>query len=112
MSPAADKVYAAAENALFSKNLTSGELKTTTSVDGFKAEIITAMHHSEAFNKTLVGNSNGLLVVVNETEGTVLNVIDIVNKATIPPNKEKINDIYEHDGKVYLSVISVFVFSI
>lgn len=103
LSPAADKVYAAAENALFSKNLTSGELKTTTSVDGFKAEIITAMHHSEAFNKTLVGNSNGLLVVVNETEGTVLNVIDIVNKATIPPNKKKINDIYEHDGKVYLS---------
>lgn len=103
LSPSADKVYAAAENALFSKNLSTGELKTTTSIEGFKAEIITAMHHSTAFNKTLVGNNNGLLLVVDEVAGTVLNVIDIVNKPTIPPNKKKINDIYEHEGKVYLS---------
>lgn len=103
LSPATSKIYAAAENAFFSKNLTNNELKTTTSVDGFKAETITALHHSEAFNKTLVGNNNGLLIVVNENDGTVLNVVDIVNKATIAPNKKKINDIYEHDGKVYLS---------
>lgn len=103
LSPVSGKVYAAAENALFSKNLTNNELKTTTSVDDFKAETITALHHSEAFNKTLVGNSNGLLIVVNENDGSVLNVVDIVNKATIAPNKKKINDIYEHNGKVYLS---------
>ncbi|WP_313805485.1 T9SS type A sorting domain-containing protein [Flavobacterium sp.] len=111
LSPRTDKVYAAAENVLFSKNLNSEEIKTTTSVDGFKAATITAMHHSEAFNKTLVGNSNGLLIVINETDGTIINVVDIVNKQTIPQNKKRINDIYEHDGKVYLSCdygISVF----
>ncbi|MGX7667326.1 type IX secretion system anionic LPS delivery protein PorZ [Flavobacterium pedocola] len=103
LSPSAERVFAAADNALFSKHLSTNEIKTTTSIDGFKAEVITAMHHSEAFNKTLVGNNNGLLLVVDENDGSVLNVIDIVNKPSIPPNKKKINDIYEHNGKVYLS---------
>ncbi|MEW5677437.1 two-component regulator propeller domain-containing protein [Flavobacterium enshiense] len=115
LSPSSERFFAAAENALFSKHLITGELKTTTSIEDFKAETITAIHHSEAFNKTLVGNSNGLLLVVNQNDGSVLSVIDIVNKPTIPQNRKKINDIYEYEGKVYLSCdfgISVFDLSI
>lgn len=103
LSQSSSKVYAAAENSLFSKNVVTNELKTINSVNDFKAEIISSIHHSPTFRKVLVGNQNGLLLVVNEDDGSVLNVIDILNKATIPPNKKKINHIYEYEGKAYLS---------
>lgn len=103
VSQSSQKVYAASENALFSKTISTDELKVTNSVNDFKADVITAMHHSEAFGKTLVGNQNGLLLVVDEAAGTVLNVIDIPNKPSIPPNRKKINHIYEYQGKAYLS---------
>jgi len=103
LSPVTTKVVAGAENVLFSKNLATGEIKTTTSIEGLKAATITAIHHSETFNKTLVGNSNGLLLVINEADGSIRNAIDILNKPSIPPNQKKINDIFEHNGKAYLS---------
>ncbi|HSD13840.1 MAG TPA: T9SS type A sorting domain-containing protein [Flavobacterium sp.] len=103
LSQSADQVYAGSENAVFSKNTLTNELKTINSVDGLKADVISAVHYSEAFHKILVGNQNGLLLVINENDGTVLNVIDIINKPSIPPNRKKINHIYEYEGKVYLS---------
>lgn len=103
VSQSSEKVFAGSENALFSKNIVTNELKVINSVNDFKAETISALHHSAAFNKTLAGNENGLLLVVNETESTVLNVNDIVNKPSIPPNRKKINHIYEYNGKAYLS---------
>ncbi|UOK43044.1 MULTISPECIES: T9SS type A sorting domain-containing protein [Flavobacterium] len=103
ISQAVDKVYAAPENTVFSKNTVTNELKTINSIDGLKADIITAVHYSEAFRKIVVGNQNGLLLVVNENDGSVLNVIDILNKPSISPSKKKINHIYEYNGKVYLS---------
>jgi len=103
VSQAVDKVYAAPENALFVKNVATNEIKTINSVNDFKAEIISSVHYSPVYKKILVGNQNGLLLVVNENDGSVLNVIDILNKPTIPPNKKKINHIYEYDGKAYLS---------
>lgn len=96
------RVYAASENAIFSKGLVTNELKTVTSVDGLKAENITAIHHSTAYNKTLVGNSNGQLLVIN-ADNSIRNVIDITEETTVQPNKKKINHIYEFQGKAYLS---------
>ncbi|ESU19361.1 hypothetical protein FCR2A7T_19730 [Flavobacterium cauense R2A-7] len=103
LSQNSDKVYAASENAVFSKNTITNELQTVNSVNDFKADIISSFHYSPTYKKILVGNQNGLLLVVNETDGAVLNVIDILNKATIPPNRKKINHIYEYQGKAYLS---------
>lgn len=97
------RVFATAENAVFSKSLVNNELKTITSINGFKAETITAMHFSVLYNRTFVGNDNGLLLVVNQADGSVFNVIDIVNKPSIAPNKKKINHLYENDGKLYIS---------
>ncbi|ESU24001.1 hypothetical protein FEDK69T_10610 [Flavobacterium enshiense DK69] len=103
ISQAVDKVYAAPENTVFSKNTVTNELKTINSIDGLKADVITAVHYSESFHRIIIGNQNGLLLVVNENDGSILNVIDILNKPSIPPNKKKINHIYEYNGKAYLS---------
>lgn len=51
-----NRMYAAAENAVFSKSVLTNELKTITSVDGLKAETISTIYHSAQYNTTLVGN--------------------------------------------------------
>ncbi|AWH84587.1 ABC transporter substrate-binding protein [Flavobacterium album] len=97
-----NRVFAASESAMFTKNVATNEIKTITSVDGLKAETITAIHHSPTYGKTLVGNANGLLLVVNN-DFSVLNRIAIVQETTIPAAKKKINHIYEYEGKAYIS---------
>lgn len=96
------RVFAASESAMFTQNVVSGELKTITSVDGLKGEGITAVYHSTAFNRTLVGNSNGLLNVING-DNTIVNKRGIVEETTVLATKKKINSFYENNGLLYIS---------
>jgi len=103
-------VFAAAESAYFSQNTLTEELKTTTSVDGLKAETITAIHYSPTYNRVLVGNSTGLLIVVN-ADNTIVTKNDIVKETTVVGSKKKINNISEFNGLAYIATdygISVF----
>jgi ligand-binding sensor domain-containing protein len=94
--------FAASENALFSKSTLTNLIKTTNTINGFPSQTISAIFHSPTFQKTLVGYENGLLVVVNENDGTILNVVDIINKQ-IAPNIKKINHFNESNGIVYIA---------
>jgi hypothetical protein len=103
-------INAATAVSLFYKNLTLGDVNLITSINDFKPEEITCIYHSKEHKKTLAGNSNGLLLVVN-SEGNVVNKVDIIEEVPVPPNKKKINHFYEYNGKVYLATdygISVF----
>ncbi len=102
ISESSTKFVAASENALFSKDIASGTIKTINTVDGLPGQTISTIYHSTIFKKTLVGYENGLLVVINEEEGTMKNVVDIINKS-IPPNVKKINHFMEYEGVVYIS---------
>lgn len=102
ISESSTNVFAASENALFSKNLAANVLKTTTTVDGLSGQTISAVYYSEAFKKTIIGYENGLLIVINETDGSILKVVDIINKQ-LPANIKKINHFMEHNGLVYVS---------
>lgn len=95
-------VYAATENCIFSKNNTEQEVTILNSVNGFKPERITATHYSEQFKKTIAGNSNGLLIIVND-DGKVTTKVDIIEEVPVAPNKKKINDLYEYNGRLYIS---------
>ncbi len=95
-------VFAASENALFAKNIASSEIKTINTVDGLSGETISSLYYSKTFNKTLVGYENGLLIVINETDGSMLKVVDIINKQ-LPASIKKINHFMEYDGIVYVS---------
>jgi hypothetical protein len=95
-------IYAASENALFSKDNSSNIIKTTTTVDGLAGETITSLYYSTAFNKTIVGYQNGLLTVINEADGSMLKVVDIINK-NLPANIKRINNFMEYKGIVYVS---------
>ncbi|MCF6131351.1 type IX secretion system anionic LPS delivery protein PorZ [Flavobacterium wongokense] len=102
VSESSTKLFAAAENALFTKNLATNELKTINTIDGLSGQTISAMYHSETFNKTVLGYQNGLMIVINDADGTMLNVVDIINK-NIPANIKKINHFMEYDGILYVS---------
>ncbi|MFH7002981.1 type IX secretion system anionic LPS delivery protein PorZ [Flavobacterium bizetiae] len=102
ISEAPTTVFAASENALFSKNTTTNTIKTTTTVDGLSGQTISALYHSEGFKKTIIGYENGLMIVINEKDGSILKVVDIINKQ-LPANLKKINHFMEHNGLVYVS---------
>ena len=102
ISEAPITVFAASENALFSKNTATNTIKTTTTVDGLSGQTISALYHSEGFKKTIIGYENGLMIVINEKDGSILKVVDIINKQ-LPANLKKINHFMEHNGLVYVS---------
>lgn len=99
---ASGKVFTATQNGIFSKIIASAELTIYNSVTGFKPESITTIHHSDTFNKTIAGNSNGLLLIING-DGSVTTKVDVIEDVPVPPNKKKINDFYEHNGRLYIA---------
>ncbi len=102
LSQSATSFYAASENALFSKNLASGQIKTTNTVDGLSGQTITALYYSTLSNKTMIGYDNGLIIIINEADGSMLNVVDIINKQ-LPNNIKRVNHFMEVSGIVYVS---------
>lgn len=97
------EVVVASENAYFKKNTNTNAFNTVTTIEGLSGQIITQIYYSEAYKKTIIGHEDGLLIVVNETDGSVLNVVDIVNKVSVPSDKKRINHFYEFNGKLYIS---------
>jgi streptogramin lyase len=97
-----NRIFAAAENSFFTKNILSNEIKTTNTVDGLSGEDITSIYHSDAFQRTILGYKNGLMIVVNDSDGSVLKVVDIINK-NIPNNIKKVNHFMEFNGILYVS---------
>lgn len=102
LSESATKVIGASENALFVKDVANGDLKTINTIDGLSGQTISAIYYSPTYKKTLVGYENGLIIVVNEVDGSMRNVVDIINK-TLPPNIKKVNHFMEYNGIAYVS---------
>ncbi|OXB01013.1 ABC transporter substrate-binding protein [Flavobacterium oncorhynchi] len=102
ISESPNTVFAASENALFFKNAASNVLKTKTTVDGLSGQTISAVYHSEAFKKTILGYENGLMIIINDADGSITKKVDIINKQ-LPSNLKKINHIMEHNGLLYVA---------
>jgi ligand-binding sensor domain-containing protein len=111
ISQSDSQLYAAAENVYFKKNITTNETSTVSTVEGLSGQTISQIYHSKNFNKTIVGHEDGLITIINDADGSVLQVVDIVNKPSVPPNKKRINHFLEHNGKIYIATdfgIAVF----
>ncbi len=98
-----NKIYAAAQNAVFEYDVLTGNLETITTVEGLSGEQITTIHYSELYQYLLIGYETGLFEVYSETEESVLSVVDILEKENITPINKTINHFYEHDGLIYIS---------
>ncbi len=98
-----NKIFVAAENAVFSYDLSSHKINTLSTVNGLSGEFITALHYSKDYNLLLIGYENGLIDIVRDGETQVLKVVDIKEKQTIPPDRKRINNFNEHNGHLYIS---------
>ncbi len=106
-----NKMFVASENAVFVYDLSTQDIKTLSTINGLSGEFITAIHYSEEFQLLIIGYENGLINIVKEGQSTVLKVVDILEKQTIPPDRKRINDFNEHDGNLYIATrygISVY----
>jgi len=106
-----DKIYVAAENAIFSYDLSTEEIKTISTINGLSGKQISTIYYSENFNLLIIGYENGLIEIVKDEEEDILSVVDILDKPTIPPNTKRINHFYEYNGEVFISTqygISVY----
>jgi hypothetical protein len=104
-----NNLIVASENALFQKNLNTNELKTINTVDGLKSDEISSVFRASN-GQLFVGNTNGLLLVVN-TNNSINIKNGIVEEIPVSPFIKKINHFLEAEGKLYLSCdygISVF----
>ncbi|MGB1370829.1 MAG: two-component regulator propeller domain-containing protein [Flavobacteriaceae bacterium] len=106
-----DKIYAASENAIFSYDPITEERETITTINGLSGEYITTMHYSTDYDLLIIGYQSGLLEIYSPTTKTVLKVVDILNKTSIPPENKQINHFFENESSVYISTnygISVY----
>ncbi|WP_121665938.1 type IX secretion system anionic LPS delivery protein PorZ [Mesonia aquimarina] len=97
------KVYAAAENAVFTYQRNTGEIEKISSVNGLSGESISTIHYSGGYNLLIIGYENGLIDVYNTNEEKVTSFIDIVEKQTIPPPERKINHFFEFNDRLFIA---------
>ena len=103
ISQSETKIYAAAENAIFTYDLNTNELETISTINGLSGESISAIHYSTAYELLIIGYRNGLMEIVFDNDEDVLTIIDIFDKPTISPEKKLINHFNEHEGLIYIS---------
>jgi ligand-binding sensor domain-containing protein len=111
ISQSTTQAYAATENAYFKRDLATNEVKTVSTIEGLSGQSISQIYHSETYKKTILGHIDGLITIVNDIDGSIINVVDIINKPSVPGNKKKINHFMEYQGKIYISTdfgISVY----
>ena len=104
-------IFFSSDNALFSYNFLTLELNTFDTLLGFSGDKISTFFFSELYNKILIGYENGLIQILDLAELTVVNILDIKNKPTIPSNNKRINNFNFYNNIFFISTdygISVF----
>jgi len=98
-----DTIAVASENAIFIYSQSTNTYETISTIDGLSGGYISTIHYSGAYGILLIGYQSGLVEIYNPADRSVLKVVDILNKATIPPENKTINHFFEHDSQVYIS---------
>ncbi len=93
-------LYALSDNAIFTYNFTNQETQKLSSVQGLSGETTSAIHYSIETNRLVIGYENGLIEVV-DLDGSITISADIVSFNQ--SGAKSINDIFEYQGKLYLS---------
>lgn len=95
------KLYAMAENSVFVYDQNSEELTKLSSINGLSGENTSAIHYSIANSILVVGYENGFIDIVDPS-GTVDRIVAIALSEV--SNEKKINNIYEYNNLLYLSM--------
>ncbi|MCI2228570.1 hypothetical protein MC378_05280 [Polaribacter sp. MSW13] len=95
-----DVIYALADNAVFTYDLNTDEIKKLSSVQGLSGETTSSIHYNKTFQRLIIGYKNGLIEVVDD-DGTITISSDVVNFNQ--SGEKSINHISEFNNKLYLS---------
>tara|TARA_B110000003_G_scaffold42848_2_gene40229 strand:- start:38876 stop:41206 length:2331 start_codon:yes stop_codon:yes gene_type:complete len=95
-----DMLYALSDNAIFTYDFVNQDMRKLSSVKGLSGETTSAIHYSIETNRLVIGYENGLIEVV-DSDGNITISTDIVNFNQ--SGEKRINDIFEHEEKLYLS---------
>ncbi len=111
VSQSSTKIYAASENAIFVIDVATNEIKELNTVNGLSGETISTIYYSEVYQLLVIGYENGLIEIVFDNNDTILTVVGILDKVTIPSSNKKINHFYGFGNKIYIATnygISVY----
>lgn len=106
-----NKIYAAAENAVFSYDTQTHEITEITTINGLSGEQISTIYYSETYQLLMIGYENGLVEIAFDNGDNVLTLVDIIDKQTIPPTSKRINHFNAYGNLVYIATnygISVY----
>lgn len=98
-----DKIFVASENAIFIYSQSTNTYETISTIEGLSGGYISTIHYSSFYDILLIGYQSGLIEVYNVTDKSVLKVVDILNKVTIPPENKTVNHFLEQNDQIYIS---------
>jgi ligand-binding sensor domain-containing protein len=93
-------IYALADNAVFTYNISTKEISKFSSVQGLSGETTSSIHYNTSYQRLFIGYENGLLEVI-DNDGSITISSDIVNFNQ--SGEKSINHMKEFDDKLYLS---------
>ena len=93
-------VYALTDNAVFTYDETTAEIRKFSSVQGLSGETTSAIHYNATFNRLVIGYENGLIEVIDDN-GSITISSDIINFNQ--SGIKRINDIAEFGNTLYIS---------
>lgn len=106
-----NRIYVAADNAIFVLDKDTKKLEEITTINGLSGETISTIYYSEIYELLIIGYENGLIEIALDNDDNILTIVDIIDKPTIPANDKRINHFNPFEKVVYISTnygISVF----
>ncbi|WGK65974.1 type IX secretion system anionic LPS delivery protein PorZ [Croceiramulus getboli] len=96
------RLYAGAESAVFSYDLSTQQLVTFSTINGLAGQDVSNIYYSPTIATLFVGYANGVIDIVREGQ-EVFTVVDILNQPAIAPTAKSINHLMEYEGVLYMS---------
>ena len=96
-------IYFASYNSIFSYDISSNQIEKFDTLNELSGDEISAFYFSEINNNIVIGYSSGFLQIIDLNSNSIINIYDILNKPTIPPNKKTINDFFQSGDQLLIS---------
>ena len=96
-------IYFASYNSIFSYDTSSNQIEKFDTLNELSGDEISAFYYSEINNNIVIGYSSGFLQIIDLNSNSIINIYDILNKPTIPPNKKTINNFFQSGDQLLIS---------
>ena len=96
-------IYFASYNSIFSYDTSSNQIEKFDTLNELSGDEISAFYYSEINYNIVIGYSSGFLQIIDLNLNSIINIYDILNKPTIPPNKKTINDFFQSGDQLLIS---------